>query len=241
MTSMALELQALADAAASEPEEAWDPLLLESKLASLPDVDVLLLWLNWQLRRYHWRAVPNYDEFQVPLHKRVRTLPMQVGNLASDLCTTPRIGTGGAALLQLLEMVAPVPNHQQSMNFLQHHEYEPEARFKAALAIVAEFEPAVADVVGLEQLLLCKAPDLNAAFVAKLFCAYPNMPANKSGSDQLSSASTGWNEGRTRARMHICVCVLLPGWQAFSAILGADHFFIHFLFFFLSFVLLCCG
>jgi hypothetical protein len=187
--------------------------------------------VNWQLRRYHWRAVPNYDEFQPPLHRRVRTPPMQVGNLGSDLCTTPR--TSGAAMLQLLEMVSPVPNHQQSMNFLQHHEYEAEARFKAALAIVAEFDPGVADVLGLEQLLLCKAPDLNAAFVAKLFCAYPNMPANKSGSVWIRS------DQPERRRMHIRVCVLLPGWQAFSAILDADHFFYDF--FFYDLLSLCCG
>ena len=182
LTAAQLEAIALSNALALEDAAAdddFDPLSLEARYASMSDTEILILWFNYQLRMYHWRAAPSYDEFQPSLQKRIKTAPVQIGNLSSDLTQTPRISS--AALLMLLESIAPILNYQQSFGYLLHHEFDRDLRLKSLVNIVGEFNPDCVDLVSLEGLLLNKAPDLTAAMVAKLFVYYPNIPSRKSG------------------------------------------------------------
>jgi len=165
---------------AATPEPEWDPRPLESRFASLSDCDILLLWFNYHLHHYHYRPVPAYDECQPPLSKRLATQPPYVQNFSSDLAWSRSSG-GVACLLMLLERIAPSANHQQSMNFILNHEFEVEQRVRSMAGIVADFSMEIADMMGLETILMAKAPDMMAAMLAKLFCQYPRLDVKKNG------------------------------------------------------------
>jgi hypothetical protein len=173
-------LQTNAPAPAPSVDEVdWDPIALEARFANLSDQDVLLLWFNHQLQLYHYRGVPNYDEYQLPLSKRVTLPAPAVANFSTDFSTTR--GVAEKALLMVLENVAPILNYQQSMNYLLHHELDADLRVKSMISILCEFNTDLGDMIGLETFLLAKAPDMVAAFVAKLFCYYPNLNMQKDG------------------------------------------------------------
>lgn len=166
-------------AGAGGDEDAWEPIAMEARFAAMAEPDLLLLWANYQLRAYHYRPVPNYDEFQQPLSKRIMQPPLNVANFAGDLSGPRNSGTG--ALLMLLEHVLPTLSSAQSMNYLLHQEFESDLRIKGMLGVLNEVAPDLADVLNHDQILLAKTPDLMAAFIAKLFCAYPNLHQEKNG------------------------------------------------------------